>query len=131
MVSEWQYQAVGRRKNATARVWMKSGGGQILINEKKMETYFGRKVLQMIVKQPFELTQLLEQFDVMVNVCGGGLSGQAEAIRHGITRALLKFNPELRVPLKKAGYVTRDARMVERKKYGQRKARARFQYSKR
>lgn len=131
MVSEWQYQAVGRRKNATARVWMKSGGGQILINEKKMETYFGRKVLQMIVKQPFELTQLLEQFDVMVNVCGGGLSGQAEAIRHGITRALLKFNPELRIPLKKAGYVTRDARMVERKKYGQRKARARFQYSKR
>jgi len=83
------------------------------------------------VKQPFELTQHLDQFDVMVNVCGGGLSGQAEAIRHGITRALLKFNPELRVPLKKAGYVTRDSRMVERKKYGQRKARARFQYSKR
>jgi len=131
MVSEWQYQAVGRRKNATARVWMKTGAGAITINKKKMETYFGRKVLQMIVKQPFELTQHLDQFDVMVNVCGGGLSGQAEAIRHGITRALLKFNPELRVPLKKAGYVTRDSRMVERKKYGQRKARARFQYSKR
>jgi len=131
MVSEWQYQAVGRRKNATARVWMKTGAGAITINKKKMETYFGRKVLQMIVRQPFELTQHLDQFDVMVNVCGGGLSGQAEAIRHGITRALLKFNPELRVPLKKAGYVTRDSRMVERKKYGQRKARARFQYSKR
>ena len=131
MVSEWQYQAVGRRKNATARVWMKTGAGAITINKRKMETYFGRKVLQMIVRQPFELTQHLDQFDVMVNVCGGGLSGQAEAIRHGITRALLKFNPELRVPLKKAGYVTRDSRMVERKKYGQRKARARFQYSKR
>jgi len=131
MVSEWQYQAVGRRKNATARVWMKTGAGAITINKKKMETYFGRKVLQMIVRQPFELTQHLDQFDVMVNVCGGGLSGQAEAIRHGITRALLKFNPELRVTLKKAGYVTRDSRMVERKKYGQRKARARFQYSKR
>ena len=131
MVSEWQYQAVGRRKNATARVWMKTGAGAITINKRKMETYFGRKVLQMIVKQPFELTQHLDQFDVMVNVCGGGLSGQAEAIRHGITRALLKFNPELRVTLKKAGYVTRDSRMVERKKYGPRKARARFQYSKR
>jgi small subunit ribosomal protein S9 len=131
MVSEWQYSAVGRRKNAIARVWMKTGGGAITINKKKMETYFGRRVLQMIVKQPFELTQHIDQFDVMVNVCGGGLSGQAEAIRHGITRALLKFNPELRVPLKRAGYVTRDSRMVERKKYGQRKARARFQYSKR
>jgi small subunit ribosomal protein S9 len=131
MASEWQFTAVGRRKNATARVFMKSGAGAITINDKTMENYFGRKVLQMIVKQPFELTQHSDQFDVMVNVCGGGLSGQAEAIRHGITRALLKFNPELRVTLKKAGYVTRDSRMVERKKYGQRKARARFQYSKR
>jgi len=131
MVSEWQYQAVGRRKNAVARVFMRSGGGQISINDRKMEDYFGRKVLQMIVKQPFELTATGDRFDVMVNVMGGGLSGQAEAIRHGISRALLKFSPELRLALKKAGFITRDARMVERKKYGQRKARARFQYSKR
>jgi len=131
MASEWEFQSVGRRKNAVARVYMRSGAGQMTINDRKMEDYFGRKVLQMIVKQPFELTQTMERFEVMINVCGGGLSGQAEAIRHGITRALMKFNPELRAPLKKAGYVTRDARMVERKKYGQRKARARFQYSKR
>jgi len=131
MVSEWQYQAVGRRKNAVARVNMREGGGRISINARKMEDYFGRKVLQMIIKQPLELTQTVDRFDISVNVAGGGLSGQAEAIRHGITRALMKFNPELRLPLKKAGYVTRDAREVERKKYGQRKARARFQYSKR
>lgn len=131
MVSEWQYQAVGRRKNAVARVFMRAGGGQISINDRKMEDYFGRKVLQMIVRQPLVLTQSADRFDMMVNVCGGGLSGQAEAIRHGITRALMKSNPELRLILKKAGYVTRDAREVERKKYGQRKARARFQYSKR
>jgi small subunit ribosomal protein S9 len=131
MVSEWQYQAVGRRKNAVARVCMRNGSGLISINDRKMDEYFGRKVLQMVVMQPFELVQMGKNFDVMVNVNGGGLSGQAEAIRHGITRALMKFNPELRVTLKRAGYVTRDAREVERKKYGQRGARARFQYSKR
>ena len=131
MVSEWQYQAVGRRKNATARVWMKTGAGAITINKKKMETYFGRKVLQMIVKQPFELTQHLDQFDVMVNVCGGGLSGQAEAIRMGIARALLLYDRNLEKSLRTEGYLTRDSRMVERKKYGQAGARRRFQYSKR
>jgi len=131
MASQWEYQAVGKRKTSIARVWLKTGSGQISVNKKKMEDYFGRKVLQMILKQPFELTQTLNQFDVFVNVCGGGISGQAEAIRHGITKALLQYNPELRLVLKKAGYITRDARMVERKKYGRPGARARFQYSKR
>lgn len=131
MASQWEYQAVGKRKTSTARVWLKTGSGQISVNKRKMEDYFGRKVLQMVIQQPFELTQTLNQFDVFANVRGGGLSGQAEAIRHGITKALLQYNPELRLTLKKAGYITRDARMVERKKYGRPGARARFQYSKR
>ena len=131
MASQWEYHAVGKRKTSVARVWLKSGSGQISVNKRKMEGYFGRKVLQMIIKQPFELTQTLNQFDVFANVQGGGLSGQAEAIRHGITKALLQYNPEFRPILKKAGFITRDARMVERKKYGRPGARARFQYSKR
>ncbi len=110
---------------------MKTGAGAILINNRPMDQYFPRKALQLVVRQPFELTQTGDRFDVKVNVKGGGISGQAGAVRHGITRALLKAIPELRVQLKKAGYVSRDDRKVERKKYGQRKARARFQYSKR
>ncbi len=110
---------------------MKVGSGQILINNRPMEQYFGRKTLQMIIKQPFELTETMDRFDIKVNVQGGGMSGQAGAVRHGITRALVKAIPDLRSALKRAGFITRDDRMVERKKYGQRKARARFQYSKR
>jgi len=131
MVSSWEYQAVGRRKTSVARIYMKTGAGAIQINNRPMDQYFSRKALQLIVRQPFELTQTGDRFDVKANVKGGGISGQAGAVRHGITRALLKAIPELRVPLKKAGYVSRDDRAVERKKYGQRKARARFQYSKR
>ena len=131
MTPGWDYHAVGKRKNAVARIWMRKGSGQILVNDRALEEYFGRKTLQMIVKQPFELTQTLGQFDVKINVRGGGLSGQAGAIRHGITRALLLANPDLRSVLKKAGFITRDAREVERKKYGRRGARAKFQYSKR
>jgi len=131
MAPDWDYHSVGKRKTAVARIWMKKGSGQIMVNNRPLEEYFGRKTLQMIVKQPFELTQTLGQFDVKINVRGGGLSGQAGAIRHGITRALLLANPDLRQVLKKAGFVTRDAREVERKKYGRRGARAKFQYSKR
>ena len=131
MASQWEFQAVGRRKTSVARIWMKTGSGQILINDRPMEKYFARKTLQMIIKQPFELTQTIDRFDIKANVQGGGMSGQAGAVRHGITRALIKAIPDLRSPLKKAGFVTRDDRKVERKKYGQRKARARFQYSKR
>jgi small subunit ribosomal protein S9 len=131
MTSQWEFHAVGRRKTSVARVWMKTGSGQILINDRPMEQYFTRKALQLIIKQPLELTQTKERFDFKVNVQGGGISGQAGAIRHGITRALVKALPDLRLVLKKAGFITRDDRAVERKKYGQRKARARFQYSKR
>jgi len=132
MAPQWDWHAVGKRKTAVARVWMRAGNGQIIVNNRPMEEYFAsRKTLQMIIKQPFELTQTLNQFDVKINVRGGGLSGQAGAIRHGITRALLQANPDLRPILKKAGFITRDAREVERKKYGQRGARAKFQYSKR
>lgn len=123
--------ATGRRKNAVARVRMKPGSGRILVNDRPLEKYFGRKTSQMIIRQPLELTQTLGQFDIFVNVAGGGLSGQAGAIRHGITRTLMVINPGLRPALKKAGFVTRDQRTKERKKYGQRGARARFQYSKR
>jgi small subunit ribosomal protein S9 len=123
--------ATGRRKNAVARVRMKPGSGQIVVNDRPIEEYFGRKTSQMVIRQPLELTQTLGQFDIFVNVDGGGLSGQAGAIRHGITRTLMVINPALRPALKKAGFVTRDQRGKERKKYGQRGARARFQYSKR
>jgi small subunit ribosomal protein S9 len=123
--------ATGRRKKAVARVWLQPGNGKIAINQRTLEDYFGRETSRMVFRQPLELTETNGQFDVFVTVAGGGLSGQAEAIRHGISRALTKANPEHRPSLKKAGYLTRDSRARERKKYGQRGARARFQYSKR
>ena len=125
------FYATGRRKKAVARVWLQPGAGQIEINSRSLEEYFGRETSRMVFRQPLELTETSGQFDVHVTVNGGGLSGQAEAIRHGISRALTKTNPDLRPSLKKAGYLTRDSRARERKKYGQRGARARFQYSKR
>jgi small subunit ribosomal protein S9 len=130
MALEEQY-ATGRRKEAVARVWLKPGNGTIVINKRPIDTYFGRETLKMLLRQPFEVTETMNQFDVKVNVVGGGLSGQAGAIRHGITRALCKTNPGLRGALKRAGFVTRDARRVERKKYGRPGARKRFQFSKR
>jgi len=123
--------STGRRKTSVARVYMKPGEGQILINKKDADEYLGRETLKMIIMQPFEITGTTGQYDVKVNVRGGGGSGQAGAIKHGISRALLQVSDEYRKPLKKAGYLTRDAREVERKKYGQRGARARFQFSKR
>ena len=121
----------GRRKTATARTRLYAGNGQITVNGRAFEEYFPRKTLQMIIRQPLVLTKMIDKLDVRVNVSGGGVAGQAEAVRHGISRALLEVDPELRGVLKKAGFLTRDARMKERKKYGLRAARARFQYSKR
>lgn len=125
------FYATGRRKNAIARVWLAPGSGKVAINSRTLEDYFGRETSRMIFRQALELTENVSGLDVTVTVRGGGLSGQADAIRHGISRALTRFNPELRPTLKKAGYLTRDARKKERKKYGQRGARARFQFSKR
>jgi small subunit ribosomal protein S9 len=123
--------ATGKRKSAVARVTLFGGSGQITVNRRSLDDYFGRPTSRMIIQQPFELTSTAGQFDVSANVNGGGVSAQATAIRHGITRALMAANPELRPVLKKAGYVTRDPREVERKKYGRHKARKRPQYSKR
>ena len=123
--------ATGRRKHAVARVWLQPGSGKIAINDRSLEEYFGRETSRMVFRQALELTETSGQFDVFVNVHGGGLSGQADAIRHGISRSLIKIDPAHRPSLKKAGYLTRDARQKERKKYGQRGARARFQFSKR
>jgi small subunit ribosomal protein S9 len=123
--------ATGRRKTSVARVFLRHGKGAILINTRSLEEYFGRETARMIVLQPFDVTQTKGNFDIDVNVQGGGSSGQAGAIRHGITRALMEANPDFRSPLKKAGFVTRDPRAVERKKYGRHKARKRPQYSKR
>lgn len=123
--------ATGRRKTSVARVFLKPGKGSLQINNRTLQDYFGRETARMIVLQPFQVTQTAGNFDIEVNVDGGGNSGQAGAIRHGITRALMKFNPDLRPSLKKAGFVTRDPRAVERKKYGRHKARKRPQYSKR
>jgi small subunit ribosomal protein S9 len=123
--------ATGRRKHAVARVWMQPGNGKVDINRRTLEDYFGRETSRMVFRQPLELTETTGRFDVFVNVSGGGLSGQADAIRHGISRVLIKVDPTYRPALKKAGYLTRDARQKERKKYGQRGARARFQFSKR
>ena len=131
MDAEKSVYATGRRKRAVARVWLQPGNGKIEINQRTLENYFGRETSRMVFRQALELTETAGQFDVFATVCGGGLSGQAEAIRHGISRALIKATPELRGALKKAGYLTRDSRSRERKKYGQRGARARFQYSKR
>ena len=125
------FYATGRRKTSVARVYLRSGKGDIRINNRELEDYFGRETARMIVRQPFHLTRTLGDFDVMVNVNGGGSSGQAGAIRHGITRALMEMDGTLRPVLKKAGYVTRDPRAVERKKYGRHKARKRPQFSKR
>jgi small subunit ribosomal protein S9 len=123
--------ATGRRKTSVARVFLRQGKGAMSINSRSLEEYFGRETARMIVLQPFDVTQTVGNFDIEVNVKGGGSSGQAGAIRHGITRALMKVNSEFRSPLKKAGFVTRDPRAVERKKYGRHKARKRPQYSKR
>jgi small subunit ribosomal protein S9 len=125
------YYGTGKRKASVARTWLRPGKGIITINNRTIEDYFGRETAKMVVEQPLVLTDTYGTFDVKVNVTGGGISGQAAAIRHGITRALLQFNPEFRQLLKKAGLITRDARIKERKKYGQKGARARFQYSKR
>ena len=126
-----QNYGTGRRKAATARVFLRPGTGSISINNRSLEVFFGRETSRMMVRQPLELTETLEKFDVYVTVAGGGASGQAGAIRHGITRALIEYDETLRSSLRKAGYVTRDAREVERKKVGLRKARKRPQYSKR
>ncbi len=123
--------ATGKRKDAVARVWVKSGSGQILINRKDYTEYFRRQVLQMIIQQPFKLVSAENSFDVMATVKGGGLSGQAGAVKHGISKALQYYEPSYRPTLKSAGFLTRDSRVVERKKYGRRKARRRFQFSKR
>lgn len=126
-----QNYGTGRRKTSTARVFLKSGTGVITINDRSIDSYFGREVARMIVRQPLELVDLVSKFDVNVTVAGGGSFGQAGAIRHGITRALIQYDENLRSPLRKAGYVTRDAREVERKKVGLRKARKKPQFSKR
>jgi small subunit ribosomal protein S9 len=128
---EKAFYATGRRKTSIARVWMTTGSGQIIINRRDIDNYFGRPTSKMVLRQPLEATETMGRYDVFVNVRGGGSQGQAEAIRHGITRALMLISPAFRPTLKKAGYVTRDPRKKERKKYGQRGARARFQYSKR
>ncbi len=123
--------ATGKRKDAVARVWIKPGSGKIVVNDKPYEQYFARPVLRMILQQPLGITQRVGQYDMMVNVGGGGLSGQAGAVRHGLSKALTYFEPELRGVLKKEGFLTRDSRVVERKKYGKKKARRSFQFSKR
>jgi len=128
---EDRYYATGRRKEATAKVWLQAGEGSIIVNGKDLSSYFGRKTADMIVHQPLVLTDNLKSLDIKATVLGGGLSGQAGALRLGISRALIISNPELRSPLKKAGFLTRDSREVERKKYGRAGARKRFQFSKR
>ena len=126
-----EYYGTGRRKTSTARVHLRQGSGAITVNHRSLDEYFGNDVLKMIIKQPLSLTETADNFDIVVTVDGGGPSGQAGAIRHGISRALQLFNLDLRKRLKKAGLLTRDPRMKERKKYGQKGARARFQFSKR
>ena len=123
--------ATGKRKDAVARVWIRPGSGKVVINGKEMKVYFARPVLQMILRQPFTVAGVEGQFDVMATVAGGGLSGQAGAVKHGISKALQLYEPGLRGALKAAGFLTRDSRVVERKKYGKRKARRSFQFSKR
>ena len=125
------FYSTGRRKQAVARVWMMPGSGKISINHREIDDYFGRATSKMIIRQPLELTETTNRYDIFVNVSGGGLSGQADAIKHGITRSLMQINASFRPALKKSGFVTRDPRIKERKKYGQRGARARFQFSKR
>jgi small subunit ribosomal protein S9 len=130
-MSATQYYGTGRRKTSTARVFLKSGSGEITVNKRTLDQYFGREVARMIVRQPLELVEMIDKFDINVTVAGGGSFGQAGAIRHGITRALMEYDEGLRGSLRKAGFVTRDAREVERKKVGLRKARKKPQFSKR
>jgi small subunit ribosomal protein S9 len=128
---EQRFYATGKRKTSIARVWLQPGTGQIVINRKPSEEYLDRETSKMVIAQPLVLTGTLGKLDVSINVLGGGISGQAGAIRHGISKALLELNPEYREVLKRAGFLTRDSRVKERKKYGRKSARARFQYSKR
>jgi len=130
-VAEIQYYGTGRRKTSTARVYLRPGSGEVKVNKKPFDRYFPNETLRMIIRQPLQLTETVGKFDLVVNVSGGGPAGQAGAIRHGITRALIEFNADLRPTLKHAGLVTRDPRIKERKKYGQKGARKRFQFSKR
>ena len=130
-MSEQRYYATGKRKSAIARVYMKAGKGNIMVNKRNYDEYFTRPSLKMVIKQPLEIAGKKDQFDLYVNVTGGGVAGQAGAVKHGISKALLDYDGELRAVLKKAGFLTRDARIKERKKYGQPGARKRFQFSKR
>ncbi len=130
-MAEIQYYGTGRRKTSTARVYLRPGSGDVRVNKKAFDQYFPNETLRMIIRQPLQLTETANKFDLLINVSGGGPSGQAGAIRHGITRALIEFNGDLRTALKQAGLVTRDPRIKERKKYGQKGARKRFQFSKR
>ena len=130
-MAEIQYYGTGRRKTSVARVYLRPGSGKIVVNRRDFDDYFPNQVLKMVIRQPLLLTETADKFDILVNVDGGGPTGQAGAIRHGISRALLEYNGELRPQLKAVGFLTRDARKVERKKYGQPKARKRFQFSKR
>ncbi|MGA2526362.1 MAG: 30S ribosomal protein S9 [Smithellaceae bacterium] len=130
-MSEQRYYATGKRKSAIARVYMKAGNGNIVVNKRNYDEYFTRPSLKMVIKQPLEIAGKKDQFDLYVNVSGGGVAGQAGAVKHGISKALLEYDAELRAVLKKAGFLTRDARIKERKKYGQPGARKRFQFSKR
>lgn len=130
-MAEQKFYATGKRKTSIARVWIKPGNGDITVNQNTIDEYFGRETSKMVIRQPLELTSNLGKWDVWVNVCGGGASGQAGAIKHGITKALLEADPALRAVLKKAGFITRDSRVKERKKYGRRGARRSFQFSKR
>lgn len=126
-----EFSATGKRKNAIARVSMTPGTGLMSVNERPFENYFGRAALQMIVRQPFKVTGTVNKFDITANIHGGGLAGQADSLKYGIAKALLSMNPDYRKPLKKAGFLSRDARIVERKKYGKHKARRSHQFSKR
>ena len=130
-MADIQYYGTGRRKTSTARVYLRPGTGEIKVNRKAFENYFPNQALRMIIRQPLTMTDTAEKFDILVNVAGGGPAGQAGAVRHGITRALMEFNADLRPRLKQAGLVRRDPRVKERKKYGQKGARKRFQFSKR
>ena len=130
-MAEQKFYATGKRKTSIARVWMKPGTGEITVNKRPLDVFFGRETSKMVVRQPLELTDNMGKFDISVNVAGGGISGQAGAIKHGITKALLEINPELRAVLKQAGFITRDSRIKERKKYGRAGARRSFQFSKR
>ena len=130
-MSSVQHYGTGRRKTSTARVFLRPGTGNIKVNGQTFETHFFDEVHRMIIRQPLQLSDTVDKFDILISVKGGGVTGQAGAVRHGISRALLEYNPELRPVLKKAGFLTRDPRMKERKKYGQKGARGRFQFSKR